>query len=181
MQKPRIYSLENRMENIRHWHNSCISFMWVSKRERGWERQWLWWEKDWRGKHPVCSAQRPGEISTMHSSKFWVQSNIYTANQTHPDLARQVSIDVNQEEEGVRVEKGRLFLCDHDVFVSEAVEIWSMDVPTGLPLVAAWCPWATDVWSWCWCPICPAIEADGEQLNISELLEVYHPRAQQGR
>lgn len=78
-----------------------------------------------------------------------MQSNIYSANQTHPDLARQVGIDVNQEEEGVCVGRGRLFLCARDVFVSEAVEIWSMDVPTGLTLVAAWCPWATDVWSWC--------------------------------
>lgn len=72
--------------------------------------------------------------------------------------------------------KGSLVLCAHDAVIN--ADIWSMDILTGTTLVAAW---ATDVWSWCGCPICPAIEADGEQQNIPEFLEIFLPGAHQGR
>lgn len=85
------------------------------------------------------------------------------------------------EKEREWLRKESLFLCAHNAVINEVADIWSMDIPTGTTLVAAWCPWATDVWSWCWCPICPAIEADGEQQNIPKLLELYHPGAQRGR
>lgn len=91
------------------------------------------------------------------------------------------SVSMLSEKEGDWVRKGSLFLCAHNAVINEVADIWSRDIPTGTTLVAAWCPWATDVWSWCWCPICPAIEADGEQQNIPQLLEIYHPGAWQGR